>query len=111
MAASETSIGSLKRRLVLETPVSIPDGLGGSTIVYETVASVWAHIEWLRGGEEWARGRPEQRATHRITLRWRAGVDAGQRLRHGTTIYDIRAVHDPDGGRHRLICLVEETGP
>ena len=111
MAASDTSIGSLKRRLVLEAPVSTPDGLGGATIAYETVASVWASIEWMRGGEEWVRGRPEQRTTHRITLRWRAGVDAGQRLRHGETIYDLRAVHDPDGGRHRLVCLVEETGP
>lgn len=108
-ASSETPIGSLKRRLVLEAPVATPDGLGGSTLAYETVASVWARIEWLRGGEEWARGRPEQRATHRITLRWRAGVDAGQRLRHGATIYDIRAVLDPDGGRHRLVCIVEET--
>ena len=50
-------------------------------------------------------------ATHRVTLRWRAGVDAGQRLRDGTHLYDIRAVADPDGDRRRLVCLVREIGP
>ena len=47
--------------------------------------------------------------SHRITLRWRVGVDAGQRLRDGSQVFDIRAVGDPDGGRRRLICLVEEV--
>ena len=102
-------IGTLRRRLVLEATVVTPDGVGGATQTYETVAALWAQVEWLSGGEHWRRGRPEQAATHRITMRWRAGVDAGQRLRDGDQVFDIRAVGDPDGGRRRLICLVEEV--
>ncbi|MCZ8042544.1 MAG: phage head closure protein [Beijerinckiaceae bacterium] len=104
-------VGALRRRLLLEAVVTTPDGLGGTTQVYETVAAVWAQLEWIAGGERWRRGRPEQVATHRVTLRWRAGVDAGQRLRDGDRLFDIRAVADPDGGRHRLVCLVQEIGP
>jgi head-tail adaptor len=44
-------------------------------------------------------------------MRWRAGVDAGQRLRDATQIFEIRAVADPDGGRRRLVCLAEEVRP
>ncbi|MGQ3282471.1 phage head closure protein [Bosea sp. (in: a-proteobacteria)] len=104
-------VGALRRRLLLEAAMATPDGLGGTTQVYETVAAVWAQLEWIAGGERWRRGRPEQVATHRVTLRWRAGVDAGQRLRDGDRLFDIRAVADPDGGRRRLVCLVQEIGP
>jgi SPP1 family predicted phage head-tail adaptor len=104
-------VGALRRRLLLEAAVTTPDGLGGTTQVYETVAAVWAQLEWIAGGERWRLGRPEQVATHRVTLRWRAGVDAGQRLRDGDRLFDIRAVADPDGGRRRLVCLVQEIGP
>jgi SPP1 family predicted phage head-tail adaptor len=107
----KTPIGALRRRLVLEEPVATPDGLGGATQDFVTVAAVWAQVEWLGGSERWLMGRPEQAATHRVTLRWRDGVDSGQRLRDGTRFYDIRAVVDPDGGRRRLVCLVEEISP
>ncbi len=104
-------VGALRRRLLLEAAVATPDGLGGTTQAYQTVAAVWAQIEWRAGGEHWRRGRPEQAAMHRVTLRWRAGVDAGQRLRDGDRLFDIHAVADPDGGRRRLVCLVREIGP
>lgn len=105
------TVGALKRRLVLEAPVATPDGLGGATQAFETVAALWAQVEWLSGREIWRMGRPEQLSTHRITLRWRPGVDAGQRLRDGSRIFDIRTTADPDGGRRRLVCLVEEIAP
>jgi SPP1 family predicted phage head-tail adaptor len=111
MAERDHGIGALRRRLVLEAPVATPDGLGGATHAFETVAAVWAQIEWLAGGERWRMGRAEQYATHRVTMRWRAGVEAGQRLLDGTRIFDVRAVADPDGGRRRLTCLVEEISP
>ena len=109
--ANSGDVGALRRRLVLEAPVASPDGLGGTTKAFTTVAALWARVEWLSGAEQWRRGRPEQSATHRVTLRWRAGVDAGQRLRDGDHLYDIRAVADPDGDRRRLVCLVRELGP
>lgn len=102
-------VGALRRRLLLEAPVEMPDGAGGRLTVFETVAAVWAQVEWLSGNERWRGDRPEQAASHRITLRWRAGVDTGQRLRDGDQVFDIRTVGDPDGGRRRLVCLVEEV--
>lgn len=107
----QPSVGALRRRLVLEAPVPAPDGLGGATREFQTVGASWARVEWLAGSERWRLGRPEQVATHRITMRWRAGIDAGQRLRDGDRIYEIKAVADPQDGRRRLVCLVEEIKP
>jgi SPP1 family predicted phage head-tail adaptor len=103
------SVGALRRRLLLEAPVEIPDGAGGQLRSFETIAAVWAQVEWLSGNERWRGERPEQAASHRVTLRWRADVDAGQRLRDGAQVFDIKAVGDPDGARRRLVCLVEEV--
>lgn len=105
------SIGSLRRRLVLEAPMAAPDGIGGTTQVFAAISAFWAQVEWLSGAETWRRGRPEQVASHRVTLRWRGDLDTGKRLRDGDRVFDIRAVADPDGARRRLICLVEETKP
>ncbi|WP_332681447.1 phage head closure protein [Bosea sp. (in: a-proteobacteria)] len=109
--AKRPPVGAMRRRLLLEEPVGTPDGIGGEVRGHALVAAVWAQVEWLSGEERWRAGRPEQAISHRISLRWRAGVDAGQRLRDGTQIFDIRAVADPDGGRRRLVCLVEEVRP
>lgn len=109
--AASAAVGRLRRRLLLEAPVTTPDGIGGATQAFETVAAFWAQLEWVSGAEQWRQGRPEQSATYRVTLRWRGDVDAAKRLRDGDRIFDIRAVADPDGSRRRLVCLVEEVKP
>lgn len=107
----EAAIGAMRRRLVLEAPVEMPDGLGGVTRSFVTVAAFWAQVEWLGGAEHWRQGRPEQTGSYRITLRWRGDLDAGRRLRDGARLFEIRAAADPDGGRRRLVCLAEEVTP
>lgn len=102
-------MGAMRRRLVLEAPVETPDGLGGTQQRFRRIAALWAQLEWLAGAERWREGRPEQVGTHRITLRWRHGLDASQRFRDGDRLYAIRALGDPDGSRRRLICLAEEV--
>lgn len=109
--AGEAAIGQLRRRLTLEAPVALTDGVGGATQVFEAVAAFWAQLEWLSGSEQWRQGRPEQTGSYRVTLRWREDLDAAKRLRDGNRIFDIRAVADPDGSRRRLVCLVEEVRP
>ncbi len=104
-------IGRQRQRMTLEAPAMTADGAGGSQTSWVVLASFWASLEWLAGEERDRAGRPEQSTTHRVTLRWRAGLDAGQRLRLGTRIFDIRAVGDPDGGRRVLVCLVQEVKP
>lgn len=101
-------LGRLKRRLVIEVPTETGDGAGGVTRSHATVATVWANLEWITGEERWRQNRPEQAASWRITLRWRAGLTAAMRFRDGTRLFAIRAIGDPDGGRRSLVCLTEE---
>ena len=81
MAQEPSAIGRMRRRLVLEGPVAAPDGLGGATQVFETVAALWAQIEWISGTEAWRQGRPEQSRNYRITMRWRGTNGRSRRCR------------------------------
>jgi SPP1 family predicted phage head-tail adaptor len=106
-------IARLRQRMTIERPVETPDGAGGVDTAWQTVITVWAGLEWLGGEERWREGGPEQAGRWRVTMRWRAGVDAGMRLRMAARggserRFDIRAAADPDGAGRRLICLCEE---
>lgn len=109
MARGKTPIGARRRRFVLELPLESPDGFGGVIRSYAAGPELWGAIEMISGEERVRGGRPEQAVTHRITLRYRAGVTAAMRLTRGLRRFDIRAAGDPDGCGRDLVCLVEEV--
>ncbi len=104
-------LGAARRRLVLEAPVALSDDAGGQTETFGPVASVWAQVRWRSGDERSRAGREEQVARFEITIRWRAGVNAGMRLTGQGATYGIISAGDPDGRRTRLSCLCEEISP
>jgi SPP1 family predicted phage head-tail adaptor len=104
-------IGARARRFVLELPLETPDGFGGVVRTYEAGPQLWGAIEIVRQDERERAGRPEQAVTHRVRLRWRAGVTGAMRLACGPRRFRIKAASDPDGARRDLVCLVEEISP
>jgi len=105
------SVGNLRARLVLEGPVETPDAAGGVTRTWATLASVWCDVATLNAQQRFEAEQIGQTVTHRLTLRWRAGLSTKQRLRRGTQIFLIRGVQDPDDKRRRLVCTCEEIKP
>jgi SPP1 family predicted phage head-tail adaptor len=101
-------IGEIKTRLTLEAPSRSGDGGGGADVTWVKVATVWAAVRPVGGGEGFTLDRVAGRASHEIYLRHRADVRLEMRLRDGARIYDIRSAVDPDGRRQWLRCLVEE---
>lgn len=110
MATNDKSIAvqSRRSRVTLETPAETVNALGGASIAFQPVVTLWARIE-ARGGAERERGaRLEGGTDTRITLRWRGGVDTRMRFSLDTRIFAIRAAFDPDGRKRDLVCLCEE---
>lgn len=104
-------VASLRHRLVLEAPVEADDGAGGRTRHYAAVASLWGRVAPLKGGEDDVADATGQVLTHRVWLRWRAGVDASMRLRFGERILSVRSVTDPGERRRSLVLLCQEVRP
>jgi SPP1 family predicted phage head-tail adaptor len=110
----EPLINRLRRRLVIEVPVEMPDGAGGVSRDFAPRDTVWGAVKTATGqtsAERERAGRGELGLRHSVTLRWRPDLDGTMRLRDGERLYAIIGVADPDGQRRLLVCLVEEVTP
>ncbi|MDR6815268.1 SPP1 family predicted phage head-tail adaptor [Neorhizobium sp. 2083] len=100
--------GSMTARLDLQAPQAVPDGQGGATVAWEVMASLWARIEPVSFVVEEQAAGEGGTISHRIWVRFREDVSAGQRFRKGARTFLVRLVHDPDETRRYLVCQCEE---
>jgi SPP1 family predicted phage head-tail adaptor len=102
-------IGGFDRRIVIEQPALIPDGGGGATVTWTTLATVWGRLQAVGGGEA-VQGQRQHGATrHRITIRRRTDVTAAMRANCDGRVFNIRAVVN-GGGRSPYTLLECEEG-
>jgi SPP1 family predicted phage head-tail adaptor len=102
------SAGRLRHRLTLQAPVDTSDGAGGFQRAWSTTATVWGAIEPGDVADAVVADALTALRRHTITIRWRTGVVAGQRLAKGARLFAIIAVVDPDERRRWLDLTVEE---
>ena len=102
------TIGRLRHRLTLEAASRTPDGGGGASESWATVAEVWSEITPIGGMEVIDADALTGRISHEIVFRYRSGVAPVMRLRSGTRLFEIAAVIDVDERRRWLRCLCVE---
>ncbi len=105
---ADMSTGDLRHRIRIEKSQRSPDGAGGATLAWHTLAEVWAAV-WPRAvTEQFAQDRVAGSATHDIWIRYRPNIVPEMRIRWGTRLFDIRGVIDVEERRRWLKCIVEE---
>lgn len=103
----------LTRRMELQERVDTPDGMGGVSVAWTTLGTLWAAMAPRTGRSELVAGRQSARQPWRITVR---GAPVGavqrprpdQRFREGTRVFDILSVAEADGAGRFLTCFAEE---
>jgi SPP1 family predicted phage head-tail adaptor len=106
--------GKLRYLVAIEQKTSAKDSFGAPQELWNTVCQVYAGFETLSGQELFAAQKITPDVTHRITLRYRAGIIAEMRVNWTDTregrnrIFDILAPMDPDQGRQKLHLLAVE---
>lgn len=107
-----SDLGRLRHRLVLQRRNPVADGGGGEDgdpwAAPNVVATVWGAVEPLSGAERLSAMRLEGQVTHKITIRYRSGVDSDMRIVMGTRSFNIRAVMDVGERRRYLELLCQE---
>ncbi len=82
----------LRHRLTLQQEDTTEDGAGGYARSWQDIADVWAEIIPLSGKELLFAGQLQAEVTHRILIRYRDAVHAGQRLVFDGRVFNIHAV-------------------
>lgn len=100
--------GRFRAPLALDVPDLEPDGAGGLTGGWTETASFYGRVEPVAAGPRFAGDQFLEDTTHRITIRHRADVKAGMRLRKAGRHFAILSVHDPDESGRYLVCLARE---
>ncbi len=102
------TIGKLRHRLIIQQEQRAGDAGTGVTIVWAKVATVSGSVKPLSGRETLQAMQLQARISHRIVIRYRAGVTTAMRVLFGTRLFNIQAVLDRDEDRRFLEIMVEE---
>lgn len=101
-------VGVMRQRLALDAAIESTDESGALQSVWQPLGEVWGQIAPISASERFVAERQEEAVTHRILIRWRAGVESGMRFRLGARTFLIRSAFDPDERQRVLICRCEE---
>jgi len=99
-------IGELDQRATLQAKVLTPDGGGGYDESWQTFATMWVRISPIAANDTFGPDALESRVRHRLTLRRRSDLAAGQRVLVGARIFRVRALLDegPRASAVKLLC-------
>lgn len=78
---------------------------------WESVAIVWAAVEGLRGSQYFQAQQTVNQSDHRITIRYRKGIEPGMAIRHDGREFSIQSVLDEEGARRWLTLVCREEEP
>lgn len=88
--------GRLRHRITIQEPVTAHNGFNEAITTWVTVATVWASVEPISGREFFAAEHVQSEITHRVRVRYRAGIAPTMRV-----VFD---------GRHLMIEAVINYG-
>lgn len=106
------SAGRLTLKLVIEERVAGQDAAGQPSTTWQTVCTTRAEARAPTGmalAERVLGGQEVSPTPYSLRIRWRTGISAGMRARHGTTVFDIAQVV-PDLMNREYVDLVVHTG-
>lgn len=100
--------GKLNQRVTIQRQTQVQDAGGQLVDAWADVATVWADIRNPTGLGAIRADAQVSVVKTSIRIRWRTDIDAGMRLVHGMTVYDIGAVLPDHAGRTYvdLVCGV-----
>jgi SPP1 family predicted phage head-tail adaptor len=96
-------IGRLRHLVTIEHKVMTPDGAGGHAAAWVTFAQVWAGVEPLRGQERFEAQKLNGEISHKVIVRYLAGVTPAMRVRFGDRI--LRQAAPPVNPQERNLSL------
>lgn len=111
MTLEGTNPGKRRHLVTFQVPQAGKDATGGP-LPFVDGATTWAWIEFVSGKNQYGGQTFVAEATHRINMRYRAGVLANWQVRFASTIFNILYVDNVDqaGVDLDLYCVILNGG-
>lgn len=100
--------GTLRNKVVIQAQSSGQDDWGQPIDTWAPVTTVWADIRHQSGLETIKADSPASVVKASVRIRYRTGLNAGMRVVHGATIYNILAIM-PDEAKKQYLDLACEV--
>lgn len=83
--------GKRRHRITIQAPTKTSDGMGGSTVAWTDIATVWGSIAGLnyRESERMQAMKLQSEVSSKITIPYRAVIRNEWRLKMGNRYFDI----------------------
>jgi len=84
--------GPLNKRIILQYPALVPDGMGGFSETYTNAGDpIWAAIWPISAREVITAASSTMGVTHRIRIRYRSAIKPDWRIKFGNRYFSIIA--------------------
>ena len=103
------NIGSLNKRIEIQSPTLTSDGMGGFDTVFATVATVWSAIWPTSASERIQSMGAVMTISHRIRIRYRSDIRSGWRLKFKDRYFDIVSIVNPSESNRMLDIMCKEV--
>ena len=91
MKCCDLSAGKLRNSIEIQQPTNTPDGQGGHVTTWLTIhPNIMSKIVPVSGGERMRAMQLNATITHRVFLRYIAGIEANMRVKFGDRLFQIR---------------------
>lgn len=104
--AAPVRAGALRHRVVIQRKVSgspTRTAMGAPDDTWTDYLTVWAAVRPLRSRERFLAQAAESQVDTEIEIRYRDGITAAMRVVHGSTVYNIEGIRDPDKRNDKLL--------
>ncbi len=101
-------VGPLRHRVEIQTSARVDDGMGGGVVTWTTDETYWASISPLQGAELYQAQQTQAKVTHKVIMRYVAGVTPKKQMLFGSRVFDIEFVRNIQEKNTMLELLVVE---
>lgn len=105
MKCCDITSGMLRTPVTFQRLTRTSDGAGGATQSWAAIAGAptRGHVKSMSGSERFASARVEATATHRVTVRYFAGLTEADRVVFGGRLYSIKFINNIEQRNRWLI--------
>lgn len=88
-------VSKFRHRITIQSVTEASDGQGGQDLTWATDTTVWALITPASSWESMQAMQLQTPITHKVTMRYRAGLTTKNRLLYDGRVFEIKSIINP----------------